>query len=324
MPETYPAPLSPASVEAIVGVSPTLPQGRLTLTSATPVLTATVSAATTIYYTPFVGGFIPIYDGSSYRMTPFSELSNATAQSSTGSAGPAAVTTNSNYDLFVWSNAGVLTLTRGPLWTSATARGVGAGTTQISLVAGVWTNTVAITNGPGAGLGTYVGTVRSNGSSQIDFIMGAAAAGGTAAVIGVWNAYNRVPSATSVGETTDSWTYNGNAWRSANNSATMRVSVVRGLDIESVRAAYQIGSYTTTSTAIVGVCLDATNTFTGQPGYAGTATLAAGLCGTYLGLPGLGFHFLQATEFGNTTTTFYGDNGAATVMATNLQCEFTH
>jgi hypothetical protein len=64
-------------------------------------------------------------------------------------------------------------------------------------------NSVAITNGPAASRGTYVGTTRSNGSSQLDWIVGGSASGGTAAFLWVWNAYNRV---TVVGSTIDTGT----------------------------------------------------------------------------------------------------------------------
>ena len=82
---------------------------------------------------------------------------------------PAAATTNSNYDLFVWNDGGTYRCTRGPAWSSDTARGTGAGTTELQLLNGILTNKNAITNGPAANKGTYVGTVRTNGSSQVDF-----------------------------------------------------------------------------------------------------------------------------------------------------------
>ena len=87
------------------------PQGRLTLATATPVMTSAQTGKTTLYYTPYLGSTVPIYDGTNWSHARFSELSNITTNSSTGSAGPAAVTTNSNYDLFVWSSGGTLTLT---------------------------------------------------------------------------------------------------------------------------------------------------------------------------------------------------------------------
>lgn len=164
---------------ALPGASP--PQGRLTLASATPVMTAAQTAKTVVYYTPYVGNQVPLYDGSStFNMATFAELSNDLTQSATGKAGPAAATTNSNYDFFVWDDAGTKRLTRGPLWTSDTARGTGAGTTELQRVNGIWTNKVAITNGPAAGMGTYVGTIRTDGSSQANWNPTPAAAAGGA------------------------------------------------------------------------------------------------------------------------------------------------
>ena len=71
------------------GLSP--PQGRLTLQTAVPVMSTTQSAKTTIYYTPYVGNQVPIWNGTTMTPTTFVELSNVTTASSVGSAGPAAV-----------------------------------------------------------------------------------------------------------------------------------------------------------------------------------------------------------------------------------------
>ena len=51
--------------------------GRLTLTSNTPVLTGDVTAATTIYFTPFNGNRISLYTGSFWKSYSFSEISIA-------------------------------------------------------------------------------------------------------------------------------------------------------------------------------------------------------------------------------------------------------
>lgn len=291
-----------------------VPNGRLTLTSGVPVLTTTTSGSITIYYTPYNGNFIPIWNGTAFIPTVFTELLNITSNSSTGNAGPAAVTTNSNYDLFVWNNSGTLTLTRGPAWTSDTARGTGAGTTQISYQNGILVNTVAITNGPGAGLGTYVGSVRSNGSSTIDFILGASGAGGVAAFIGIWNNYNRAQTAGIVLDSNASWTYSTNTVRPSDNSTSMRVSFISGLSADFIHASFKQNYSNTTATATpsIGIGIDSTTTFSPLaseyqiPGasYLGNATA---LSITQL----IGFHYLQALENGGgtATTTWYGATG---------------
>jgi hypothetical protein len=225
----------------------------------------------------------------------------------TGNAGPAAVAANNNYDLFAWNNGGTVTLTRGPAWTSDTVRGTGAGTSELQRVNGLWTNKNAVTNGPGVNLGTYVGTVRSNSSSQIDYIGGAVAANGTAASIGVWNAFNRLPVRGFVGDSTVQWIYTTATVRSANGSNTMRVSLVQGLQED-----YAFAEYTTTTSATVGnqlnagICLDSTSAFSGRVGYSQAINNAA-----YVPMAGshtaqlLGFHYLQACEYSSASGTSY-------------------
>lgn len=293
------------------------PQGRLTLTTATPVLTATVSAAGTVFYTPYQGAFIPVYDGANLVMAQFAELSNILANSATGNAGPAAAANNSNYDLFVWNNAGTLTLTRGPLWTSDTARGTGAGTTELVMVSGILLNANAITNGPAAQRGTYVGTIRTNGTATTDFNFGNVAAGATAALLNVWNCYNRVSVLAVVGDSNAAWTYSSNVARAVNGNNNMRVSLVRGLIEDAIDVSYQCKVQSpTTATAFfnIGIGLDATNSLGSMIG-----TMEGGIAAVNfqtmhirrLGIGGtLGFHFYQATEQGDNTNTFtLGGNG---------------
>ena len=43
------------------------PQGRLTLSSTSPVMTSDVAAATTIYYLPYVGRMCPVYNGTQFN-----------------------------------------------------------------------------------------------------------------------------------------------------------------------------------------------------------------------------------------------------------------
>jgi hypothetical protein len=310
-----------------VGLAAASPQGRLTLTTAVPVLVSDVTAATTIRYTPHVGELVPVYDGTDLIATVFAELTNDTTASATGKAGPAAVTTNSNYDLFVWNDAGTVRLTRGPAWTSDTARGTGAGTSELQRVKGLWTNAVAITNGPAANRGTYVGTVRSNGSSQIDVKFGASpASGGSNAIIGVWNAYNRVPVVAASYESTDSWAYATASFRSLNNNNGNRVTMIRGLNEDAVFA--QCFGYATASAGnpivALAVGLDSVTVASGSTGAVAIGNLLNRNISSYAGVPGLGLHFLQALELGGANVTFYGDNAAPTTTQAGLQVFATH
>lgn len=283
------------------------PQGRLTLTSATPVVASSVAAATTVYYTPALGNQISIYDGTNFVPTTFSEISQATTDTTKS---PAACTTNSNYDIFVWNDSGTIRATRGPAWSSSTARGTGAGTTELQLVNGVYLNKNAITNGPAANRGMYVGTIRTNGSSQVDFIYGAQ---GTAAVLGVWNNYNRVQVSTAVSDATASWTYSTATIRQSRASAVNQISFVSGLSEECILAsanqAFGLAA-TVGATAQIGLAMDSTTVFdkySNANNNAATAvTIGAALSNSYK--PQIGFHYISMNETGDgtTTTTFVG------------------
>lgn len=220
---------TPGSSCTITTLSNTVPpQGRLSLATATPVMTTTVSAATTIYYTPYVGSLVPTWDGTNWTLRSCAEITNITSNSSTGNAGPAAVTASSVYDLFVWSNSGTCTLTRGPAWTNDTTRSAG---TALVRQNGILLNNASITNGPAASRGTYVGSVRSNGSSQIDYIFGTNV---TAGFAGVWNMYNRVQTSMTVTDSEAGYLYSSATIRQAGGQTYNQVSVLNGQPEDSV------------------------------------------------------------------------------------------
>jgi hypothetical protein len=221
--------------DAITALSPSAfpdaPQGRLTLTSVTPVMTSTVSGANTVYYTPYKGQAVPLFNGTTTIMTDTGgELSQLTTDSTKS---PTAVAASSCYDMFVWNDSGTIRCTRGAAWSNQTARGY-----TLSRQKGILTNPATITNGPAANRGTYVGTIASNGSSLIDWIYGGSASGGTAAFFGVWNAFNRVDIFTEVIDSGTGYTYTTATTRSANNSVGNRISFVSGFPEDGMEAHY--------------------------------------------------------------------------------------
>jgi hypothetical protein len=272
------------------------PQGRLTLVTATPVMTTTQSAKTTVFYTPYTGNIVPLYDGTNMVPTAVAEISVATTDTTKN---PAAIGASKVNDWFVWNDAGTIRLSHGPDWTSDTARSAG---TALVMVNGILLNNVGITNGPAASRGTYVGTTRSNASSQIDFIIGGTGAGGVAVFIGLWNAYNRVTQGFASQDSTASWTYNSTTIRNMNASANNRISFVRGLNEDGAEVTLQASTSTGASGDILlGIGLDATVlTISNYISTSGGGTAAVYV--SYKGQPGLGFHFLQATEKEVTTT----------------------
>ncbi len=235
------------------------PMGRLTLISGQPVLNTAVSGATTLYYSPDQGNLIPLWSGSGFIATTFTELSNVLANSASGNAGPSAAAADSIYDIFVWNNAGTATLSRGPAWSTPTSRSL-----TLARVSGVLTNTAAIANGPAAGFGTYVGTVLTDTSSgAVSFAPSASGAGGGTAVVGLWNAYNRRQVVGSESSTTPSWTVLSSTPREV-QGGPFRVRFVAGLPEDTTFAVYKVLASTApaaSANGYVGLGLDATATF---------------------------------------------------------------
>lgn len=218
------------------------PQGRLTLTSATPVLAANVTAASTVYYTPYTGQLCPVYDGAQFNLKVFAELS---------------LTLNSNhvlssiYDVYVINDTvdGVKLVT-SPAWSNiAAGTGSRSGTCDITRLQGLWVNSAQLTMRNGgttytvaANQGTYVGSLYMDGSAgQVSCLISY----GQSRKWGVWNAYNRVPVFMKAGDSTSSWTYQSATLRAANNSSANAATVFIGLpeEVVDVQAACYSGSF---------------------------------------------------------------------------------
>lgn len=293
------------------------PQGRLTLVTATPVMSSSQASKTTVYYTPYVGSRLPLYDGASWRMVSFVEMSIATTDTAKS---PAALGASKVNDWFYWNDAGTLRIIHGPDWTSDTVRSAG---TALVMQDGILMNAVAITNGPAIKRGIYIGTTRANGSSAVDWVYGSSAVGGGSAAFGVFNAYNRVSVATGiVTDSTVSWTYGVNGvFRATNGQNGMRVSMVFGLAEDAVWGSFSC--YMTNGAAsggVIGIALDTTTTNVGTATGGGPINTSCPLSSAYSGTPGIGFHFLQALEYsaGTGSTTFYGSNSTPAVYGNSL------
>jgi hypothetical protein len=304
-----------ASGAALVGVSSLngqsgavvsyfAPQGRLTLQSGVPVMITTQSAKTTLYYALYNGNLVPLFDGTNMVPTTFSELSVATTDTTKN---PAAIGASKVNDWFVWSDAGTLRLSHGPDWTNDTTRSAGTALVMATGT-GILVNNASITNGPAASRGTYVGTTRSNASSQLDWIFGASAAGGTAAWFGVWNMYNRVNVNTTVTDSTISWlTATSATFASLNGSATNRISAVAGLAEDGIRVSFfarMAGAAVAFANVNSGFALDATNVADKELRTQSTASglqIVISASAEKMYDPQLGFHFWQAVQAGDGT-----------------------
>jgi hypothetical protein len=287
-------------------VSP--PSGRLTLTSGVPVMTADVAAATTIYYTPYAGNSIPIYNGTVFVPYAFAELSLALSATAHIAGGL--------YDLFVWNNAGTLQLITGPAWSSVSVRA-----TALAMLSGIYVNAAAMTgiasnNTPVTvpiNQATFLGTFSPAGASgTAGMIMNPApASGGSNPRLYLWNMYNRIMISALNSDNGASYTYASNVWRQARGSANNQINLIIGLSEDS----FVVSTYHTMSTGAVtgnggyygGIAYDtaATADFAcqGQTTAAVALAVAGGVTKTYPARQG--YHTVVMTEMVYAGTSTY-------------------
>ncbi len=255
-----------SSLQNIVSI----PQGRLTIVSGTPVPNTDVSAGTGVAYTPYIGDQIPIWDGAQFNLTTFTELTLNLSSNHLA---------NQLYDVFVWNESGSVLVGTGPAWNSATAgsssRGSGAGTTELTRQNGLWVNAQQMTTRNGSttytvdpSKGTYVGSILIDGTNgQISQHVTT----GQSRSPGPWNAYNRRPRVLKVVDSTASWTYATNTIRPSNNDSNNKATVICGLAEEYVSCEFServsIASTGSNIGAVdIGIGVHSTTTISGRRG----------------------------------------------------------
>lgn len=250
-------------------------EGRLTLTSGTAITTSDVTAATTVYFTPYGGNQIALYTSGAWSVINFSEASVAVPS-----------TTTTPFDIFGYNNSGSLSL-ETVNWTNDTTRA-----TALTKQDGAYVKTGDVTR-------RYLGTGRTTGvSGQTE---------DSVTKRFLWNYYNRAMKSVQVVPAAATWTYATAAWRSAGADATFRIQLVAGVNETSADLTYSITS--TSGSAGCnrqwGLCLDCTSTPTSRVAYTanGSDTTAYPSTTTqYVTFPGAGYHFMQAVEFAYTCT----------------------
>jgi len=296
--------------------APLNPGGRLTLTSSVPVMIATVASPTTLYYTPYKGSYVPLWDGKTWNHYQFSELSQLFTDTTKS---PAAVAASKNYDVFVWNDAGTLRCTRGPAWTSDTARGY-----SLTLQDGMYLNAGNITNGPAANRGLLVGTVRSDSGSKVVWNTGGNA---TAGALGVWNMFNRVIATAGVVDNGVTYNYTtANVIRQWRASSNYQVNFILGASEDSYSVFAQVTVGLATVPGGTGVTI-----FIGLNSTSVASSRGSAVAGQYTsgnapvqstmlvagGMPvAIGWNFIAALERNSTTdanTYNYGQDNALSV-----------
>lgn len=266
----------------------TVVEGRLTLMSNTPVTTSDVTAATTLYFTPYGGHRIALYNGSAWELISFSQVSLAV---------PA--TTNTLYDVWAYNNSGSVSL-EITAWTNDTTRA-----TALAWQNGVYVKSGAVTR-------RYLGSFRTTGTSgQTE---------DSRAKRFVWNYYNRRSRQLFVSDPAASWTYSTGSWRQANNNSANQVDFVRGVSEDLLSVSLTVAVLNSTATqrpTSIGIGLDATNTVHGRYAQDSVGNLSRTLQAYYDGMPSAGRHFLAWNEYGGTSDTqtwfsngFFGMFGA--------------
>lgn len=261
--------------------------GRLTLTSGTPVTTADVTAATTVYFAPFKGNKIALYDGTQWAIYTFSQLSIALGTDAASLP----------YDVFAYLNAGAVAIERLP-WTNGTTRA-----TNLTTQDGVLVKSGDATR-------RYLGTYRTTST------IGQTEDSLTKRL--VWNYCNRVSRSLRRLEDTNSWTYTTDTWRQVNASALNQVEVVIGwLGAQVDLVASATAANTNTGVAVgAAIGQNATNTpATGCVRQGVTTSLVNGFISPLAKLttyPAVGYSYFAWLEYSvpTGTTTWQGDGVA--------------
>ncbi len=257
-----------------IGYDPSTAGGRLTLTSATPVTTADVTAATVLYYTPFKHNWLTLWNN--YRWMPyvFAEIPIALD----------GLAANTNFDVFAYDYNGVVVL-ETVAWTNATTRA-----TALALQDGVYVKTGALTH-------KYLGTFRTTataGQCEDSLVKRY-----------VWNNYNRLWRRLFVVDTTNH-SYNSATWRQWNATSGNMVKFVLGLLEEPVMAIIESSARAAAGGQIarVGFAFDATNT-ANQAVDNQNANITQ-CSATGLRYPAaVGYHYIAATQSGGASGSVY-------------------
>jgi hypothetical protein len=260
-------------------------EGRLTLTSGLPATVSDVTAAGTLYFTPYKGNRISLYDGTQWSITTFAEVSVTFT-----------ATSGKNYDVYVFLNAGVVTLEIVE-WTNDTTRA-----TAIAFQDGVPVKTGTLTK-------RLVATVRASGSNVAE---------DSAAKRFVSNVYNPLPVPLVRKETANTWTGANGGWGQANVAAANKVELVNWFAERSVQLALNATGVNATAQQIAAAIGEnstsavATNCVFSQYANSVRGAVAASLNT----VPAAGYSYYAWLEYSNSgTTTWIGDDGTAFVQS---------
>lgn len=273
-------------------------EARLSPSSTLAVPTSDSASVSTLYLHPYQGNRVALYDTTNSRWY----LAHMIAAVSKALSG---LTSSRPYDVFLYNNAGTLTL-EFAAWSSATARAT-ALTTQ---------DGVLVKSGDASR--RYVGTFYATSATTTAWLV--AGSTSVSAKAFIWNYYNRLPIYPHVREDTNSWVYTSASWRSMNSAADNRIEVVIGVQEDWHRVVTRASALTSSTAQAIGVGVGFDSTTVESSNLRNEASMNASgrmmLTAEKLHQTAIGYHYYQALEYARAgTPTLEGDLGVVTVMS---------
>lgn len=268
-------------------------QGRLTLTSGKPVTTANVTGATNVYWSPYKGNLIALYDGTRWNLLSFTEQTLALGT----------LTSGLPYDVFAYINSNAVAVEK-LAWSTATARA-----TALTTQDGILVKSGATTR-------RYLGTFCTTATTTTE---------DSDSKRYVYNYYNRTLRKMKCFDNTNSWAYTSATYqeiRAGSTFGTSRVGFMVGYaeDVVSARVNHSASSSSGSPVIACGIGLDSsTNVSDSNAGQAVT-TVPYNVSAHYNSSVAVGVHYLAMLESGAANVTFYGDNGG-TQFQTGMTAE---
>jgi hypothetical protein len=296
------------------------PQGRLTLQSQTPVMSSDAVSQSLVYYTPYNGNLVPVWNGTLYINQPFSELSLTLTSNHLAATA---------YDVFAFMDGSTLRIGTGPSWANSGAgtssRGSGPATTALARLNGILVNAASITVRNGASTysvdatkGTYLGSllIDSSGAGTVT----ANFSYGQARKFGVWNYYNRVPISLLAGNPGD-WPYNTPSFSPANATLNNSVQTFQGVAEDTIIITYSQAAAAAAGMLLTQIGIGWNNT-TSPSGFLGRFVQPSGSGGVnnnmyaqFTAQPSLGLNAAYMLIYGNATVMWSGNQNFCLMQA---------
>ncbi len=253
--------------------------GRLTTESNVPVSTGDRTSQTVLYYTPYLGNNISLYNttSSAWETINFSQVQIVLSS----------VIASNNYDVFGYNNNGTLALELSAAWTNSTTRNE-----SLTFLNGVFVKTTNYSR-------RYLGTIRSSVNTATE---------DSQAKRFVWNYDNRVQRKLKrlTGSSTP-WTYSSPVWRRLNETVdqTCQIDIVSGVNSSIINlnagALVAMASNSATIIYIIGISKDGLISSpingAGDRFASANASYQNQLSALYTDYTGLGYHNYIPVEY---------------------------